>query len=113
MTTGTITLRGDDPLRAVAPTFANFLAVSHVGTEVQLEFIYLDINVIAQQIDKVKQEGAPAHVKLQGKTVAKLVMPISSFLQLKAHLLQMFETLEGSGDEGQPKKETRKRSHGR
>lgn len=93
---------GEDPQVAVAPLFSNFLAVSHVGKEVQLEFIFLDIGQIAQHFENVKaqKDHAPSNeadgelAVFQGKTVAKVVVPSWAFLQLKAHLIGIFEKLE-------------------
>jgi hypothetical protein len=103
---GTLTIIGDDPREAVAPLFANFAAVSHVGNEVQLEFIFLDINTLANQIEQVKRGEVPADLKIQGKTIAKIVVPAASFVQLKNHLLGLFDKLERAADENKRGKET-------
>jgi hypothetical protein len=109
--TGTLTVSGDDPRHAGAPLFANFVAVSHVGNDVQFEFIFLDLNQLALKIERVKagEEELDAHV--QGKTVGKVVVPVSAFLQLKGHLLSMFNRLE-TPNEGQPEKTSSEREYG-
>src|SRR5258708_23936656 len=80
---GTLTIIGDDPREAVAPLFANFVGISHVGNEGQLEFIFLDINTLATHIEQVKRGEVPADLKMQGKTIAKIVVPAAQFVQLK------------------------------
>lgn len=98
----TFTVHGEDPRQAEAPVFSNFVAVSHVGSEVQFEFIFLDLNVVAKHIEgleKSRTEGAAADTTeqstiIQGKTVAKIVVPVASFVQLKDHLNMLFEKLE-------------------
>lgn len=83
---------GEHPLNAPPPQFANFVAISHAGTEVQLEFIFLDINQIATMLVDPKKQEKPT--QLQGQTVAKVVVPVANFLQLKDHLTTMFARLE-------------------
>jgi hypothetical protein len=103
-TTGTLTVVGEDPRHAVAPIFANFVAISHLANEVQLEFIFLDINTLAGQIEQVKRGASPADLSIQGKTVAKVVVPAASFVQLRSHLSAMFDRLEGRNEEPQKRK---------
>jgi len=103
---GTLTIIGDDPRAAVAPLFANFIAISNVGNEVQLEFIFADINTLATQIEQVKRGEIPADLKMQGKTISKIVVPAASFVQLKNHLSGIFEKLERAANEKQRGKET-------
>jgi len=65
---------GEDPLQAGAPLFSNFVAISHLGREVQLEFIFLDIAQVAQHFENSKgQDANQEPPTFQGKTVAKLV----------------------------------------
>lgn len=92
---GRLNIRGDDP-NAVSPTFANFVAISHVGSEVQFEFIFLDINQLALRVQAVKDGTEKPDGDAKGKTVAKLVMPVTSFIQLKEHLAGMFARLEAA-----------------
>jgi|HubBroStandDraft_4_1064222.scaffolds.fasta_scaffold329889_1 hypothetical protein len=110
---------GEDPLAAVAPLFSNFLAVSHVGKEVQLEFIFLDIAQVAQHFEKLKAQNDQAPSRddqggtptFQGKTVAKVVIPSWAFLQVKAHLVGIFEKLEIE-ESGEPEKTSGERAYG-
>jgi hypothetical protein len=108
---GTLTVSGDDPRHAVSPTFANFLAVSHVGSEVQFEFIFLDLNQLALRIQRVKEGVEKPDGELQGKTVAKLVMPTAAFIQLKEHLAAMFERLEVKHEPESPEKTGQERGY--
>ena len=48
---------GEDPRQAASPIFSNFVGISHVGREVQLEFIFLDINQIAQEMENIGNDG--------------------------------------------------------
>lgn len=92
--TGTLTVSGEDPRVSAAPVFANFVAVSQVGTEVQVEFIFLDLAQLAQKFERVKAGQEQPDTEIQGKTVGKMIVPVSSFLQLKEHLLSLFQKLE-------------------
>jgi hypothetical protein len=86
---------GEDPQRAGAPLFSNFVAISHLGREVQLEFIFLDIAQVAQHFENSKEQDPQQEPPtFQGKTVAKLVVPSWAFLQLKQHMSGIFEKLE-------------------
>lgn len=104
--TGLLTVSGDDPRHAISPSFANFLAISHVGGEVQFEFIFLDLNQLALKIQRMKDGVEKSEGELQGKTVAKLVMPAASFIQLKDHLSAIFQRLEVMKNESESPKKT-------
>jgi len=86
---------GQTPVEAVPALYSNFLGVSQVGTEVQFEFIFLDLNLVAGVLKELKQVENPTVPELQGKTVAKLVMPAANFVQLREHFENLFKTLEG------------------
>ena len=84
----TFTVTGENALTTAAvPIFANFVAISHAGSEVQFEFIFLDLNEIAKAIAENK-ENEPLH--FTGKTVTKVIVPVANFVQLKEHLNGMF-----------------------
>ncbi|HZP32840.1 MAG TPA: hypothetical protein VFB23_05690 [Candidatus Acidoferrales bacterium] len=85
-----IQVQGEDPLSAVPPLFSNFLAISRAGTDVQFEFIFLDINQIASMF----KENAVPTGPISGKTVSKVVMPAASVLQLKDHLVTLLQAIE-------------------
>jgi len=86
---------GQAPVEAVPALYSNFLAVSHVGTDVQFEFIFLDLNLVAGTLKQLKEVENPSVPELQGKTVSKLVMPAANFIQLREHFENLFKTLEG------------------
>jgi hypothetical protein len=89
----TFQVQGEPPIHAGPALFSNFLAVSRVGTEVQFEFIFLDLNLVANLLAELKA-GAAELKTVPGKTVAKVVMPAASFIQLKEPLTKLFEALE-------------------
>lgn len=113
----TFRVLGEDPLDTAAPLFANFLAVSHVGGEVQFEFIYLDINQLALQFgqpgtdDRPEVEKPTGPVEMQGKTVAKVVVPVSSFMQLDRHLHEMFKKFAEVRDGKKPEETAKERGY--
>ena len=86
-----IKISGQGPLDATAPLFSNFLAISRVGGEVQCEFVFADINELANIL--VNKES-PVTVEIVGKTVAKIIIPAATFIQLKEHLAKMFADIE-------------------
>lgn len=86
---------GEDPVAAVSALYSNFLAVSRVGTDVQFEFIFLDLNVIANVLQQFKEADKGSVPDLRGKTVAKIVMPGANFIQLREHFENLFRALDG------------------
>jgi hypothetical protein len=86
-------VQGEPAVDAVPALYSNFLAVSRVATEVQFEFIFLDLNQIAKTLEELKATPSESPI-VQGKTVAKVVMPAASFAQLKEQLGKIFEALE-------------------
>ncbi|HLW52948.1 MAG TPA: hypothetical protein VKW06_08895 [Candidatus Angelobacter sp.] len=111
--TGNVTITADQNRDAVAPMFANFLAVSSVGNDIQLEFMFVDLSELAASIEKAKRGEADKDFTCSAKTVSKMIMPAASFVQLKDHLAQMFERLEAQSDEQSTKQKTaRESSHG-
>ena len=87
-------VQGQPPLEAAAALFSNFLAVSRLGTEIQFEFVFLDLNQMALAVEQFKAAGITASPVVQGKTVAKLVMPAAAFAQLKEQFEKIFEAIE-------------------
>jgi hypothetical protein len=86
---------GQPPLETVPALFSNFVGISRVGAEVQLEFIFLDLNQVAIMIqDAEKTESTGPLPPVTGKTVVKMVMPSASFVQLKPHLEKIFKDIE-------------------
>jgi hypothetical protein len=86
-------VQGEPPVDAAPALFSNFLAVSRVATEVQFEFIFMDLNQLAAALIQLKNAEAEQSPIMQGKTVAKLVMPAASFMQLKEQLDAIFSAL--------------------
>ncbi len=107
----TINVRGQEPVDATPALFSNFLAVSRVATEVQFEFVFLDLNQIAQVLEKTKEAPNEPLPVVVGKTVAKIVMPAASFIQLKSHFEQIFKAIEEEMRAKAPTEE--KLEHGR
>jgi hypothetical protein len=102
----TFTVTGDDAVTTAAvPIFANFVAISHAGTEVQFEFIFLDLNEIAKAVGDPKHEKDES-LQFKGKTVTKIIVPVANFVQLKDHLNGMFTRLEEAINEPKNLKET-------
>jgi hypothetical protein len=87
-----LNIRGGDPL-LTSPVYSNFLSVSRVGTDVQFEFVFVDLNQMAQLADKLKKSGSNEPQELAGRTVAKIVMPGLNFYQVKDHLKTVFDAL--------------------
>ena len=87
-------ISGEDPLQAVAPTYSNFVGISRVGTDIQFEFIFLDLNQLAQILEQSKTVESPERQILTGKTVAKIVMPGVNFLQAKEQIEKIMKALE-------------------
>ena len=89
-----LNIRGEDPLRALSPYYSNFVSISRHGADIQLEFIFVDINqlaVLGEAVKKGSLTGQPHEVV--GKTVAKIVMPGQNFLQIRDHLNAIFQAL--------------------
>ncbi len=90
-----IQVAGQPPLESVTPIFSNFVGISRVAAEVQLEFIFLDLNQVATMImGAEKTENAGPLAPVTGKTVVKVVMPSASFVQMKPHLEKIFKDIE-------------------
>jgi hypothetical protein len=87
-------ISGEDPLQAIAPTYSNFVGISRVGTDVQFEFIFLDLNQLAQILEQSKTAESPQRQVLTGKTVAKIIMPGINFVQIKEQIEKVMKVLE-------------------
>ena len=88
-----LAVRGEDPVQAIAPLYSNFLSVSRLGTDVQLEFVFVDINGLAQLTERVRTGEVTGTQEVSGKTIAKVVMPGLSFVQIREHLNTIFVAL--------------------
>jgi len=87
-------VKGQGPLDATAALYANFVAISRVATDVQFEFVFLDLNQVAVLLEQIKNSENPSMPELEGKTVAKLVMPAASVLQLREHFQKICDAIE-------------------
>ena len=90
-------VKGEGPSSATPALFSNFLAVSQVGTEVQFEFVFLDLNLLAATIAELKAAGITTNPSVEGKTVAKVVMPAAVFVQIKEHFDKIYSVLAQEG----------------
>jgi hypothetical protein len=85
----------DEPKQGPAPLFCNHVGIARAGTEVQFEFVALDIGTLANALQQHRQSSTKeSPVEVSGKTVAKIVMPLHVFLQLKGTLNGMFSQIE-------------------
>lgn len=86
------TVQFQDPLDAPPPYFANHVAVSRAATEVQFEFVFIDLNRLANEVRD--RDRHPDGIQIPGRTIAKVVVPLHVFLQLEDHVNQMFEAIK-------------------
>ncbi len=87
-------VKGEPPVQAVPALYSNFLAVSRVGTDVQFEFVFLDLNYMAVMLEQLKGADVTVTPEVEGKTVAKVVMPAVTFVQLQEQLEMIFAALK-------------------
>lgn len=87
-------VKGDLAAGTVPALYSNFLAVSQVGNEIQFEFIFLDLNQVAMLMEQLKATNATVSQELDGKTVAKIIMPAATLVQLREHFEKIFEALK-------------------
>ncbi|MGB6483008.1 MAG: hypothetical protein WBE86_05925 [Candidatus Acidiferrales bacterium] len=90
-----VQVTGQPPLEAVPALHSNFVGISRAGGEVQFEFIFVDLNQIAnmtQHNEAAAQSGTVFPVT--GKTIAKIVMPAENFIQLEPHLEKIFSAIK-------------------
>ncbi len=87
-------VKGEPPNQAVPALYSNFLGVSRVGTDVQFEFVFLDLNFMAAMLEQLKAADVTTVPEVEGKTVAKLVMPAATFIQVHQQLETIFAALK-------------------
>jgi hypothetical protein len=104
-------VKGEGQGAGTPALFSNFLAVSQVGTEVQFEFVFLDLNVLAVMIEQLKGAGVTVPPTVDGKTVAKVVMPAAVFAQMKEHFDKIFSALAQEGILPRASEETKDERH--
>lgn len=88
-----VQVSGTPPDQTAPALFGNFLAVARVGNQVQLEFIYLDVNVLAQMVQKTQELAASEPPQVSGQTVVKVVMPAEAFLAVRNHMEKVFSDI--------------------
>jgi hypothetical protein len=113
-----VNVTGEPPLNAAPPTYSNFLGVSRLGNDVQFEFIFVDINFLAGMVEAAKKEPQTAEpTPVKGQTVAKMVMPAQSFLQLQSHFEKLFADIkselekQGLGEKSNESDQRKRASH--
>lgn len=87
-------VKGEPPNQAGPALYSNFLAVSRVGTDVEFEFVFLDLNFMAVMLEQLKAADVTVVPEVEGKTVAKLVMPAATFVQVHQQLETIFAALK-------------------
>lgn len=87
-------VKSDERFTPLTPVFSNFVQISRVATDVQFEFLFVDINTVATSLQKAGESSEGEPIRVQGMPVAKLVMPALSFIQVKDHLNHLFEDIE-------------------
>ena len=87
-----IKVQGEPAMDAPPALYSNFLGIARVAMDVQFEFVFLDLNRVAQII----QGGQPSEgaSPVTGQTVAKIIMPAAAFVQLKDHIIQVMSDIE-------------------
>ena len=88
-----LNIRGQEPLNAAAPLYSNFVSIARIGSDVQLEFIFLDINQLALLTNKMKNSPTDEPQEIVGKTIAKIVMNGANFVQIREHINTVFDAL--------------------
>lgn len=86
-------IRGEDPLDAGPALYSNFVGVSRVGSDIQFEFVFVDLNQIATILED-RKKGGQVPTKIEGKTVAKIVMPGASLVQVRGHINSILDIVE-------------------
>jgi hypothetical protein len=90
----TFQVKGEPPVQAVPALYSNFVGVSRVGTDVQFEFVFLDLNYLAVMLEQLKASDVTVSPEIEGKTVAKVVMPAATFIQMQGQLEKIFAALK-------------------
>jgi hypothetical protein len=90
----TVHVSGQPPLESSPALFSNFLGVSRLGTDVQFEFIFVDINQLAKMVQEANGMGNSPEAPIVGQTVAKIVMPAQSFVQLQQYFESLFKDIK-------------------
>ncbi len=89
-----IQVRGEDPITAPPALFSNFLGICRVASDVQFEFVFLDLNQVVQIISAGQDKASTTPSPIRGQTVAKIIMPATAFVQLKDLLVKLMADIE-------------------
>jgi hypothetical protein len=90
-----VQVTGQPPLESVPALYSNFVGISRVGSDVQFEFIYVDLNELGALIVQAEKAGSTSiPTPIKGKTVAKIILPAQSFVQLQPHVEKMFKDIQ-------------------
>lgn len=89
-----IQVKGQDPLEAPSALFSNFLSISRVASDVQFEFVFLDLNRVVQILQTQQGAKGTAPVNAVGQTVAKVIMPAAVVVQLKDHIEKLMQDIQ-------------------
>jgi hypothetical protein len=89
-----LSVKKSEDSQAMPAAFSNFLQVSRVATEVQFEFVFVDVSELAQTLQKAKDQTPERDVTVQGRTVAKVILPALNFMQVKDHINAIFAAIE-------------------
>jgi hypothetical protein len=100
-----IKVQGEPPMQAPPALYSNFLGIARVATDVQFEFVFLDLNQVAQIIQGGQEAAATSPVT--GQTVAKIIMPAAAFVQLKDHIVQVMSDIEKNMAQSEENKNAR------
>jgi hypothetical protein len=103
-----IQVRGEEPIDAPPALFSNFLGIARVAMDVQFEFVFLDLNQVAQIIQGAQSQKTGPTSPVAGQTVAKIIMPASAFIQLKDHIVRLMADIEKNLAQLEEKQNARK-----
>ena len=87
-------VRGDERLPPLPAVFSNFVQVARVATEIQFDFLFVDLNSVASTIEKAKQSPQQESAQLYGTPIAKVVVPALSLMQIREHMNHIFDAIE-------------------
>lgn len=89
-----LTVKKDEHSALTPALFSNFLQISRVATEVQFEFVFVDVSDLAQALQKAKESEPGKDCVVHGRTVAKVVLPALNFMQVKEHIYGILNAVE-------------------
>lgn len=76
------------------PVYSNVAFVSRLGTDVQIDFGFVDINKLAALVQS-QAIGRGKAIEIQPKMVQRVIMPGSAFMQFKEqHIDRIYDALK-------------------